>query len=306
MAPDNRKPERNKASALKTDRLALPSGLISLFLTSEVDISLGRTPPSNHSDNLRATPPDPHGNLSGLSDTAVYESGCSPMTTRAIKNPKELLDFLFADPDGFDVKPAKPGVHSFDPQVDFAAQLEANFERLREIARKTILKAGLDPAQARKIARERGTADAVFWAAQMLNELDHIQQYLIRVGQSDLEEALGAVLSSLAFAGLYHAFTVANEEPSIVAGFGSRHGAPKSGQARADKSAPRERQMAEEFHKRQQARDLAAGAIVGAPRPSDIELKRQIGAEHGLAKTAAIDAIDRGLAILNGVAATPH
>src|SRR4029077_9223205 len=117
---------------------------------------------------------------------------------------------------------------------------------------------------------------------QMLTELDHIQQYLIRVGQSDLEAALGAVLSSLAFAGLYHAFTVANADPSVVAGPGSRHGAPKSGHARADKHSLRDRQMAEEFQKRQQARDLAAGAILGAPRPSDIELKRQVGAEHGL------------------------
>jgi hypothetical protein len=188
--------------------------------------------------------------------------------------------------------------------VDFPAQLEANFDRLREIARRTIRKAGLDPAQARKIVRERKTADAVFWAAQMLTELDHIQQYLIRVGQSDLEAALGAVLSSLAFAGLYHAFTVASADPSIVAGPGPRHSAPKSGPARADKQHPlRDRQMAEEFQKRQQARDLAAGAIVGAPRPSDIELKRQIGAEHGLGKSAAIDAIDRGLTILNGMAA---
>jgi hypothetical protein len=223
------------------------------------------------------------------------------MTTRTIKNPKELLDFLFADPGGFGVK---PGVNSFDPHVDFPAQLEANFDRLREIARRTIRKAGLDPAQARKIVRERKTADAVFWAAQMLTELDHIQQYLIRVGQSDLEAALGAVLSSLAFAGLYHAFTVANADPSIVAGPGSRHAAPKSGPVRADKQhALRDRQMAEEFQKRQQARDLAAGAIVGAPRPSDIELKRQIGAEYGLGKSAAIDAIDRGLKILNVVAA---
>ena len=100
------------------------------------------------------------------------------MTTRTIKNPKELLDFLFANPDRFDVKPVKPGAHSFGPDVDFAAQLEANFDRLREIARKTIRKAGLDPAQSRKIACERHTADAVFWAAQMLTELDHIQQYL--------------------------------------------------------------------------------------------------------------------------------
>jgi hypothetical protein len=223
------------------------------------------------------------------------------MTTRTIKNPKELLDFLFADPGGFGVK---PGVYSFDPHVDFAAQLEANFDRLREIARRTIRKAGLDPAQARKIVRERKTADAVFWAAQMLTELDHIQQYLIRVGQSDLEAALGAVLSSLAFAGLYHAFTVANEGSSIVAGLGPRNAAPKSGPVRADKQhALRDREMAEEFQKRQQARDLAAGAIVGAPRPSDIELKRQIGAEHGLGKSAAIDAIDRGLKILNVVAA---
>jgi hypothetical protein len=228
------------------------------------------------------------------------------MTTRTIKSPKELLDFLFADPDGFDVKPVKPGIYSFGPNVDFPAQLEANFDRLREIARKTIRKAGLDPAQARKIARERDTADAVFWAAQMLTELDHIQQYLIRVGQSDLEAALGAVLSSLAFAGLYHAFTVASEEPNIVVRLGSRNGASKSGQARADKHPLRDREMAEEFQKRQQARDLAAGAIVGAPRPSDIELKRQIGAEHGLGKSAAIDAINYGLTILNGVAAAEN
>jgi hypothetical protein len=64
--------------------------------------------------------------------------------------------------------------------------------------------------------------------------------------------------------------------------------------------------MAEEFQKRQQACDLAAGAIVGAPQPSDIELKRQIGVEHGLGKSAAIDAIDRGLTILNGVAAATN
>jgi hypothetical protein len=225
------------------------------------------------------------------------------MTTRTIKNPKELLDFLFADPGSFDVK---PGVYSFGPNVDFAAQLEANFDRLREIARKTIRKAGLDPAQSRKIVCERKRADAVFWAAQMLTELDHIQQYLIRVGQSDLEAALGAVLSSLAFAGLYHAFTVASEEPSIVAGSGSRHGAPKNGHAKADKHALRDQQMAEEFQKRRQARDLAAGAIMGAPRPSDVELKRQIGAKHGLGKSVAIDAINHGLKILNGAATAPH
>jgi hypothetical protein len=225
------------------------------------------------------------------------------MTTRTIKNPKELLDFLFADQGSFDVKPR---IYSSGPNGEFAAQLEANFDRLREIARKTIRKAGLDPAQSRKIVREHKTADAVFWAAQMLTELDHIQQYLIRVGQSDLEAALGAVLSSLAFAGLYHAFTVASEEPSIVARSGARNGAPKSGQARADKHPLRDRQMAEVFQRRQQARDLAAGAIVGAPRPSDIELKRQIGAEHGLGKSAAIDAINYGLTILNGVAAAEN
>jgi hypothetical protein len=222
------------------------------------------------------------------------------MATRAIKSPKELLDFLFADPGRFDVRPR---AHPSRPDADFPAQLEANFDRLREIARKTIQKAGLDPAQSRKIVRERHAADAAFWAAQMLNELDHIQQYLIRVGQSDLEAALGAVLSSLAFAGLYHAFTVTNDEPSIVAGSSSRNDALKSGPASADKHAPRELQMAEEFERRQQARDLAAGAIVGAPRPSDIELKRQIGAEHGLAKSAAINAIDRGLAMLSVAAA---
>jgi hypothetical protein len=140
-------------------------------------------------------------------------------------------------------------------------------------------------------------------AAQMLNELDHIQQYLIRVGQSDLEAALGAVLSSLAFAGMYHAFTVANEAPSIVAGLGPRNDVSKSAQARTDKHPSRDRQMAEEFQRRHQARDLAAGAIVGAPRPIDDELKRQIGAEHGLGKSAAMNAIDRGLAILNEMAA---
>jgi hypothetical protein len=225
------------------------------------------------------------------------------MTARAIKNPKELLDFLFADPGGLELKPEG---HPFGPNADFPARLEANFDRLREIARKTIRKSGLDPAQSKEIVRERKTADAVFWAAQMLNELDHIQQYLIRVGQSDLEAALGAVLSSLAFAGLYHAFTVANEEPSIAAATGSRNGAPKSGHARADKHPLRDREMADEFRKRQQARDLAAGAIVGAPRPSDIELKRQIGAEHGLGKSAAIDAIDRGLAMLDVAAAGNH
>src|SRR5260221_6979381 len=192
------------------------------------------------------------------------------MTTRVIKNPKELLDFLFADPAGFGVKPR---ANSFGSHADFAAQLEANFDRLREIARKTIKKAGLDPAQSRKIVRERKTADAVFWAAQMLTELDHIQQYLIGVGQSDLEAALGAVLSSLAFAGLYHAFTVANEEPGAVAGTVPRPGGPKSGHARADKQhARRDLEMAEEFQRRQLARDLAAGAIIGAPRPSDAEL----------------------------------
>jgi hypothetical protein len=222
-----------------------------------------------------------------------------PMTTRAIKNPKELLDFLFADPGGFELK---PGGHPFGPNADFPARLEANFDRLREIARKTIRKSGLDPAQSKKIVRERKSADAVFWAAQMLNELDHIQQYLIRVGQSDLEAALGAVLSSLAFAGLYHAFTVTNEEPSTVTGSGSRNGTPKNGHAKADKHSLRDRQMAEEFERRQQARDLAAGAIVGAPRPSDIELKRQIGEENGLGKSAAIEAIDRALAMLNGMA----
>jgi hypothetical protein len=227
------------------------------------------------------------------------------LTTRTIKSPKELLNFLFGDPAGFEEKPVKPGAFSLGSKVDFAAQLEVNFDRLRKITRDTIRKAGLDPIQCRTIARERDTADAVFWAAQMLTELDRIQQHLARVDQSELEDALGAVLSSLTFAGLYHAFTVTSEKPHIVAGFGSRNDAPKNGPARANKQDLAARQMAEEFQKRQQARDLAAGAIVGAPRPSDIELKRQIGAEYGLGKSAAIDAINRGLTILNGAVAAP-
>ena len=227
------------------------------------------------------------------------------MTTRTIKSPKELLNFLFGDPAGLEEKPVKPGAFSFGAKVDFAAQLEASFYRLRKIARETIRKAGLDPIQCRTIARERDIADAVFWAAQMLTELDRIQQHLARVDQSELEDALGAVLSSLTFAGLYHAFTVTSEKPHIVAGFSSRNGASKSGPARAAQNALLARQMAEEYLKRQQARDLAAGAIVGAPRPSDIELKRQIGAKYGLGRSAAIDAINRGLTILNGTAAAP-
>jgi hypothetical protein len=227
------------------------------------------------------------------------------LTTRTIKSPKELLNFLFGDPAGLEEKPVKPGAFSFGAKVDFAAQLEASFYRLRKIARETIRKAGLDPIQCRTIARERDTADAVFWAAQMLTELDRIQQHLACVDQSELEDALGAVLSSLTFAGLYHAFTVTSEKPHIVAGFSSRNGASKSGPARAAQNALLARQMAEEYLKRQQARDLAAGAIVGAPRPSDIELKRQIGAKYGLGRSAAIDAINRGLTILNGTAAAP-
>jgi hypothetical protein len=223
------------------------------------------------------------------------------MTTRTIKNPKELLNFLFSEPASSEEKRGKPGAFTFGSKVDFTAQLEANFDRLRKIARETIRKAGLNPIQCRTIARERDTADAIFWAAQMLTELDRIQQYLTRVSRSELEGALGEVLSSLAFAGLYHALTVTSEEPKIFAGFGLRHGASKSGQAKTDKSALVARHMAKEFQKRQQARDLAGGAIVGAPRPSDTELKRQIGAEHGLGKSVAIDAINHGLTILNGI-----
>ena len=226
------------------------------------------------------------------------------MSNRTIKSPKELLEFLFGDPANFKVKPSKPGVYSFGPHLDFAAQLEANFERLRQIARKTIRHAGLDPAHSRKIARERHTADAIFWSAQMLLELDRIQQYLARVGPSDLEAALGAVLSSLAFAGQYHALTITTEEPNTAAG--ARKAAPKGGHARADKHALIARQLAEEFKRRQRARDLTAGAMLGFPRLSDTELKRQIGAEYGLSKSAAIDAINHGLAMLSAMAAASH
>jgi hypothetical protein len=215
------------------------------------------------------------------------------LTSPTIKDPKELLDFLFGDPAG---RAPKPGTIPRGPEADFAAKLAASFERLRKIARATIRSSGLDPLQCQKIARERKTADAVFWAAQMLTELNRMQQYLTRVGPSELEEALGAVLNSLAFAGLYHAFTVTTEESS------EGKSAPKSGPAGADKVASIARQMADQFRKRQAARDLLAGAILGAPRPSDAELKRQIGAEYGLGKSAAIHAIDYGLTILSRVA----
>lgn len=221
------------------------------------------------------------------------------MTTRTIKNPKELLDFLFAEPAGRAGMSEGPGAFEFGPEVDFATQLATSFDRLRKIARATIRKSGLDPAQCQKIARERKAADGVFWAAQMLTELNRIQQYLARVGQSELGEALGSVLSSLAFAGLYHAFTVTNEGPAMAA---ESTRAAKGGPAREDQHALVAQRMAEEFQRRQRARDVAAGAMLGATRTSDAELKRQIGAAYGLGKSAAIHAIDYGLAILNRAA----
>ena len=222
--------------------------------------------------------------------------GFLSMTTRSIKNPKELLEFLFGDPANFKAKPTKPGVYSFGSHIDFADQLEVNFDRLREIARNTIRNAGLDPAHCQRITRERRRADSIFWSAQMLIELDRIQQYLACVGPSDLEAALGAVLSSLAFAGQYHALTVTAADKT----------APKNGQGKINKSDIVARRMAEDFRKRQRVRDLAAGACVGFQGPSDNELKRQIGAEHGLAKSAAIDAFNQGLAVLSAMATARH
>lgn len=219
------------------------------------------------------------------------------MTTRTIKHPKALLDFLFADPAGCAGRPT-------EREFDFAGLLAAKFDRLREIARATIRKSRLDPLHCRTIARERKAADSVFWAAQMLTELDRIQDFLARVEQSELEEALGSILNALAFAGLYHSFAAADGAPNTAAEFGVRPGAAKGRSAKEDNHASVARRMAEEFQKRQRARDLAAGAMVGAPRPSDTELKRQIGAKYGFGKSAAVHAIDYGLTILNATAAS--
>jgi len=226
------------------------------------------------------------------------------MKTRSIKSPKELLEFLFGDAAGLKAKPASHGPHASAPHVEFSARLEANFGRLREIARAAIRKAGLDPAHFRKIARERDKADTVFWSAQMLLELDRIQQHLARMAPDDLEAALGEVLNSLAFAGQYHALIVA-AAPAVTA-FGAAKSAPKGAHARNAKFDSIALRLAEKFRMRQRARDLAAGAHMGFPRPSDAELKRQIGAEHGLAKSAAIDAINRGLVILSATGAALH
>src|SRR5262249_24121673 len=104
------------------------------------------------------------------------------MTHRSIKSPKELLEFLFGNPADFRTKPKNAGAYSFGSHTEFAVQLEANFGRLREVARKTIRDAGYDPAHSQKITRERQRADTIFWSAQMLLELDRIEQYLARVG----------------------------------------------------------------------------------------------------------------------------
>ena len=229
----------------------------------------------------------------------------TPMTTRRIKNPKELLEFLFGNPAHFKTKPKHPGAYAFGLHAEFAVQLDANFDRLRETAQKTIRNAGFDPAHCHKLARERRQADAIFWAAQILLEVDRIQQYLARMGPSGLEAALAEVLSSLAFVGQYHALAVAAPEPAAAASSADK-AAPKKGQATGGKSDLIALQLAKEFKKRQHARDVLAGALVGFPRPSDAELKRQIGAELGLTRSAAIDAINQGLAILSAMGASVH
>ena len=211
------------------------------------------------------------------------------MPNHKINNPNELLKFLFSDP---------ASAAAVRADADFTARLEASFDRLRKIAKRKIREEGLDPAQSRKIALHREAADAVFWAAHMLTELDRVQQYLRLATPSELEGALEEVLSSLVFAGLYHTFTVTDPEPRVVE-FAARGGTSKGGQARADRYATLARQVAAEFQKRQHARDLAAGAMMGAIRPSDAELTRQIGVEYGLGKSAAADMIKHGLTLLN-------
>ncbi|UPT92182.1 hypothetical protein HAP41_0000048870 (plasmid) [Bradyrhizobium barranii subsp. apii] len=134
--------------------------------------------------------------------------------------------------------------------------------------------------------RDSGQLDRVLLASEMLENALSAKRVLERlVGENDRERAkllaYQAVYELTALAANYHAWTVVDNEPSIVARNQSIEGARQGGLKKAQSKRGRDLEIARQFEAQR------GGKL------SDTALKQKIGRKYGLGRTAVSDAIRR-------------
>ena len=170
------------------------------------------------------------------------------------------------------------------PPVTVAAVLKALRKQKRE-------RGGKGAARSEKAVSDR-VVDRASAARELLKCVEKTEAYLRR---GELEAALNMALGLSA---CVYQLTIIDNEDAIVAALKLADSRIKGGRARVRSYMARDAELALKYRQRFAA---AAGSI----RPS--ALKEKIGLEQKppLSRSAAIEAIDRGLKILSGVSTTP-
>jgi len=206
-------------------------------------------------------------------------------------------------------RPLKPGGKGFevrqvdDRTVEFHGpgaidSLKATMEHLRDAAFAVIQGQGHDPKRWRALLHgSSATADRAYVAACMLSRLADVQRHFNDLCRSDGPDGDGARNAAMAITAAlnaganYYALGIVENERAIYAGGKSIAGQSEAAGKKRQNYSVWDVRLAEEYLRRRQRATESSSA-----------LKARIGSEQEppLARSSAIDAINRGLKKLSG------
>jgi hypothetical protein len=191
---------------------------------------------------------------------------------------------------GFEATDSGPG--NFVLQAPGSLEMVRSLrDSLRDVARDAITAEGLDPDDWRWIRSESDEADQAYIAAKLLGRLESMDRHLAALDTShDVDAARlaahAAVKEALSAAWLFNALGIVEHEVGIVARAQALAGARRGGAKKAEQIAERNKAIAAEYVQRRKT-----------SRKSVTALMQEVGARAGLSRSAAVEAIKKGLKI---------
>jgi hypothetical protein len=215
-------------------------------------------------------------------------------STKTRQSPRGLIESSRRDlawgEHGFEFK--EIGAEAVSLQAPASLEMVRSLgEAMRDVARDAITAEGLDPDDWRMISSESDEADQACIAAKLLGRLGSMDRYLAALDTShDVDAARlaahAAVKEALSAAWLFNALGIVEHEVGIVARAQSLAGARRGGAKKAEQITERNKAVAAEYVERRKT-----------SRKSKTALMQEVGAKHGLSRSAAVEAIKDGLKI---------
>jgi hypothetical protein len=210
------------------------------------------------------------------------------------QSPKSLIESRRIDvswgEQGFEATDSGPG--NFVLQAPGSLEMVRSLrDSLRDVARDAITAEGLDPDDWRWIRSESDEADQAYIAAKLLGRLESMDRHLAALDRSNDAMAArliahAAVKEALSAAWLFNALGIVENEVGIVAMAQSVAGARRAAAKRAEEMAERNKKLAAEYVERRKT-----------SRKSKTAVMQEVGARAGLSRSAAVEAIKKGLKI---------